>query len=145
MNNGPKEAEVIAAAQEAVDFAKQHFQLTLDYSDKSIQEVEGILARFHDDLPKSAFQRLFRPAPPPEKISQTVVMFGSYVGEVLHRRLSGSRWEQDTSGGRNVLCLTDGERRVWPHTKVHKRIINGPEDNIWHYFTGVIEHWSQKD
>src|SRR2546422_9058183 len=94
MSNGPIEAEVIAAAQEAVDFTRQHLQLTLDYSDKSVQEVEDILARFHDDLPRGVFQRLFRSAPPPEKISQTVVEFGSYVGEVLRRRLSGSRWEK---------------------------------------------------
>ena len=88
---------------------------------------------------------MFRPAPPPEKISQTVVMFGSYVGETLRRRLTGSRWEKDTSRGHGVLCLTDGERKIWPHAKVHKRIVNGPEDNIWHYFNGVIENWNKND
>jgi len=145
MSNGPSEADVIAAAQQAIGFAQQHFQLMLDYSDKSIQDVESVLAQFHDDLPKSVFQRMFRPAPPPEKISQTVVEFGSYVGEALRRRLTGSRWEKDTSGDQIVLCLTDGERKIWPHAKVHKRIVNGPEDNIWHYFNGVIEHWNKND
>ena len=23
---------------------------------------------------------------------------------------------------------------VWPHFKAGKRIVNGPEDNVWHYF-----------
>src|SRR5438477_11138419 len=114
MSNAPTPAQVAAAAQDAVEFARQHFQLTLDYSDNSMEHVERILGRFHDDLPKGVFQRLFRHTPPPEKISQTVITFGSYVGEVLRRRLSGSRWEMDASQGQSVLSLTDGDRRVWP-------------------------------
>jgi len=40
-SNDPTEADVIAAAQDAINFARQYFQLTLDYSDKSIQDAEG--------------------------------------------------------------------------------------------------------
>src|SRR5260370_42396304 len=129
MSDGPSEADVVTAAQQAIDFALQHFQLTLDYSDKSIQDVENVLARFHDDLPKGLFQKIFRSRPSPERISPAVIEFGSYLGETLRRRPSGSRWEKDNSSGRSVLCLTDGERKIWPHAKVHKRIVNDPEEN----------------
>jgi len=138
---GPTEADVQAAAKEAVEFAHEHFQVTLDFSLSSIEEVERILGRFHSELPKGFVARLFRQAPAPEKIFQIVRPFGTYPGEVLRPRLIGSRWETDASRG--VLSLTDGEKRIWPHTKVHTRIVNGAEDNIWHYSQSVIEHWTE--
>jgi len=141
----PTETDVKAAAKEAVEFAREHFQVSLDFSLDSIKEVERILARFHDELPKGFVARIFRRAPEPEKTFQILRLFGSYVGEVLRSNLAGSRWEMDSSRSQGVLSLTDGEKRLWPHTKVHHRIVNGSEDNIWHYSQAVIEHWNAKD
>lgn len=31
---------------------------------------------------------------------------------------------------------------VWPQFKAGKRIINGPEDNLWDYFQMVRERWA---
>ncbi len=33
----------------------------------------------------------------------------------------------------------DGDRLCWPWGRAHKRIVNGLEDNIWHYYQLLIK------
>src|SRR5262249_31555507 len=33
----------------------------------------------------------------------------------------------------------DGDRLCWPWGRAHKRIVNGPEDSIWHYYQLMIK------
>lgn len=116
-----------AYALDAVDFAKQHFSIDLDWSDNSVEHIESILEVLHQDFLQSK--------PTQEKVSSFGKMFGSYVGEVF-RRNHGARWGIITLGEESMPGLeaeiTRGQ--FWPWAKVEKRIENGPEDNVWHYF-----------
>jgi hypothetical protein len=127
---------MVAYAEDAVGYAQQKFSVTLDYSEKSIEQVELILGTLHDSIPKTFFRKLVRKYPNKQEVDQLCKMLGGYVGEVM-RRHWGGEWKMESKAfpGQQVITLhvNDGGD-VWPHFKAGKRIINGPEDNVLHYF-----------
>ncbi len=128
----PQIAEAAGAySQDAVDFAARTFGITLDWSDESIRQVEIILGRLHDDIPHAR--------PPENAIWRFAKVFGSYVGEVLRRR-HGAEWGMVRMGEDSFPGVQQpGGRLCWPWGRAHKRITNGPEDNIWHYYQILTE------
>ena len=123
-----------AYAQDAIDFARAHYSKRLDWSDDSVRHVEEIAAHLHNSLPD--------PPPPEEEILAFAKMFGSYVGEVF-RRNHGAAWGLVALGDQKVPGLKGSHDGVtfWPWVRVHKRLVNGPEDNVWHYYQLLIsEH-----
>ena len=120
-----------AYALDAVDFAKKSFRVKLDWSDQSVQHVEGILAQLHDSLPSAQ--------PDEEAIWSFAKMLGSYVGEVYRKRHSG-RWGMVTLNDQTFpgMQSTSGTN-FWPWARAQKRIVNGPEDNMWHYYKVLLE------
>lgn len=127
----PKIAEIAAAySLDAVDMANANFGIKLDWSDKSVKKVEGMLGCLHDDMAQSN--------PPEEAVWTFAKAFGSYVGEVL-RKNHGGEWGIVTLNGQSFPGMQqDGERLCWPWGRAQKRIVNGPEDNMWHYYQLLI-------
>jgi len=115
-----------AAAESAVEQAAS-FGYTLDYSETSIRSVEVILAALHDSIG--------RDSPPEKEIDRMATMFGAYIGEVIKRKWGG-KWKLESAMHPNqkVLTFETGTIDLWPQFKVGKRLTNGPEDNVWHYF-----------
>src|SRR5258707_15287677 len=68
---------------DAVDFMRDHFHITLDWSDESIKQIEAVMKVMHDDLKQAR--------PSPEQVAQFAKMFGSYVGEG-YRKNHGATW-----------------------------------------------------
>lgn len=146
MSEVPGFSEVMEAyAQDAVDLARQNFQVTLDFSETSIEAVETILDRYSKSIPRNFLQRRLSKSPSAHQMDQVCKMFGAYIGEVF-RRKCGGRWEFDsqTPTGNRVMCLRDGEKRIWPAVKVLKRIKNGPDENVLHYFQAIGSYWTEK-
>jgi hypothetical protein len=116
--------------------------VTLDFSRESVRAVEELLARMHEARPKGLFSRLLSRGPSQEVLFTFAKMYGGYVGEVL-RRTSGGEWylDQELIPGQPTIGLRNGEQRIWPPAKAGKRLINGPEDNVWHYFQVVARDW----
>jgi hypothetical protein len=123
-----------AYSLDCIDFARQHFGLKLDWSDDSIRHIETMLERFHAEL-RSA-------KPSSEQVFQFAKMFGSYVGEVF-RRNHGANWgviTLDSDRFPGMKTARDGVE-FWPWGRVKNRLINGPEDNVWHYYKVLVaEH-----
>lgn len=144
MSTQPTIADMMAAyAQDAVDHAKASCDVTLDYSPESIELTEKVLERLWADMPHGFFARLLRRAPSQDTVATISKMYGGYIGEVV-RRLKGGEWILDTqiSPGDRVISLRRGEQQIFPPAKVHKRLSNGPEDNVWFYFQVLLsEHW----
>jgi hypothetical protein len=128
----PKIAEIAAAySLDSIDLAASNFGVKLDWSDSSVKKVEEILARLHDDMARSN--------PPEEAVWTFAKAFGSYVGEVL-RKHHGGEWGLVNLNGQEFPGIQqDGERLCWPWGRAHKRIVNGPEDNIWHYYQLLLK------
>ncbi len=129
-----------AYALDAVDHAKQAMGVTLDFSVESVRHVESILSTMYEARPKGLVAKLLRRSPSQQAVETFVKMYGGYVGEVL-RRTAGGEWFFDTEimPGSRVIGLRHGESKVWPPAKVFKRLTNGPEDNVWHYFQVITE------
>jgi len=125
-----------AYAEDAVDFARQRFGISLDYSHASVEQVESIAAKLFQSQPKGFVGKLFHKGPSEEEIQTICKMLGGYIGEVL-RRTKGAEWaiNQEFS----AIGLQNGETWLFPPAKIHKRLANGAEDNLWSYFRVVLD------
>jgi hypothetical protein len=124
-----------AYASDAVEFVRERFDFALDWSDQSIAHIESVLGVLHESLADAN--------PSEEQVFGFAKMFGSYVGEVF-RRNHGAAWGLIGSGDTAFVGLrVDGTSwQCWPWGRAQKRIVNGPEDNIWHYYQGLLEKQS---
>lgn len=125
---GKKEAQISVQesmakfAKQAVAFAKQGFKINLDFSDNSIKDLERILEIFHSS---------FTPGhePTEDELQNAAIIWGAYLGETL-RRNYGGEWAVENE----ISVLNIVNFKIFPPSKVYKRLTNGPEDNVAFYF-----------
>lgn len=120
-----------AYALDAVDFARDRFKLSLDWSDASVAHIETMLAEFH--------RQIHSVKPTDEQVLQFAKLFGSYVGEVF-RRNHGATWGIVSLEGQSFpgLKASGPAGLFWPWGRVQNRIRNGPEDDVWHYYQYLL-------
>lgn len=109
-------------AGQAVAYAKQ-YNIILDYTEQSIGKVDEILGVYHENLDR------YDGEDGAETLWNIAVHFGIYLGETLlrtHLEEKGFAW-----------CLKEGmpalkkeNNEMYPISKAHKRILNGPEDDV---------------
>jgi len=119
-------------ATEAVRDAKENNHVLLDYTPESIKTVESILGSVHDQYVKN-----------PSSVSAIGLglAYGAYVGEVIRRSENGAKWERDDPvAGEKSYPLHWGGRVSFPLTWCNKRIVNGPEENVWNKYLALKQH-----
>jgi hypothetical protein len=115
-----------AYALRMIDYAKDTHGIKLDWTDNSIRVVERIAGAFHDEYKKNP--------PSSEEIAPFYKGIGSYIGEVF-RRNHGADWGWVTLEGERFPGMQSKPGSLfWPWGKALNRIVNGPEDNLWHYY-----------
>jgi len=124
----------IESATAVVAFAQQNFGEHLDYSDASIEIVERMLESAH-----AAYRNGQLAA---EEVQKQAQFIGSYIGET-YRRNHGADWGLVTSDGAKAVGLqskSDSKPAglFWPIARVEKRILNGGEDNVLHYYQFLV-------
>ena len=125
-------ANMAKAAQTAVDYAWD-FRVKLDYSPRSVEGLESILAYYSEGLSRAH--------PTEDQIWSMASIFGAYLGELMLKNgLSdkGYAWGMDEQGGYPVLLSEEGFI-VAPIDKVFKRFVNGAEDNVVSFYTYGME------
>ena len=126
-----------AYAEDAVDFARTKFGISLDYASESVERVELIAEQLMQAArPKGLLGKFLRKAPSDEEIQTVCKMLGGYIGEV-YRRNRGGEWGVNQEF--KALGVRQGENWIFPPAKVHKRLTNGSEDNLWSYFRILLE------
>ena len=125
-----------AYSEDAVDFANLKFGMTLDFSSESIEKVEQIADTLYQARPRGFLARIFRRGPSDADVEQICKMLGGYIGEVF-RRNKGGDWAIHPDF--NALGVQRDQAWIFPPSKVHKRLANGPEDNLWSYFRVVLD------
>ena len=104
--------------------AERHFGRPMSFDLESLEEVDAILERLHDDgfgEVTYAFQ----------------CQAAAYIGQVIATQLEGVRWEEgERPMDPRVLTLPGGEE-LNLISKVRKAVRNGSEDSIAH-FVGVV-------
>lgn len=111
-------------AEQAVATGRQ-YQANLDYSERSLRDVEAIMGKL---APKSGAGDL----------TETCKMWGSYLGEVVRRRFGGD-WSIETYPGKEfaTLTLNVAGSKLFPSMKVHRRLTQGSDENIWSFYEMV--------
>jgi hypothetical protein len=112
-------------AAEAVEVARTRYNTSLDYSPESVALLEAnILQPLHEQHRKETF--------PLAREKDEAWRWGAYVGEVI-LRLTAGHWEVDhVAGGPRSYPVVVGRGASFPMGWCRKRILNGPEDNVWH-------------
>jgi hypothetical protein len=114
-------------ASEAVDIADKTYGIKLDYSTESIQKVEVVLGKLHDEM----LQRKST-----EGVRGLAMAFGAYIGESIRKGVPEAKWERDHPvAGEKSYPLHWFGGDSFPIGWCLKRIMNGPEDNVWDKFT----------
>ncbi len=123
------ESMVRAYSQAAVELARE-FKAALDYTDNSVMEVEVILAQFAQDLASAK--------PPADEMDEMCKLWGCYLGEVVRRRFGGE-WGIETYPGKQfaTLTLNVGGNKLFPSMKIHRRLTEGDNDNVWTFYKMV--------
>ncbi len=119
-----------AYSLDAIDLAARNFGWTLDWSEPSIRLVEEMLGQLHEEMADEQ--------PPEDAIWTFAKAFGSYLGEVL-RRHHGGEWGLVTMDGQSLPGFQQKNGALcWPWSRAQKRLVNGPEDNVWHYYSVLV-------
>lgn len=118
-----------AYAQKAVQAARS-FNTQLDYSENSLMELEAILDQFARQMAASQ--------PSSDELSEICKTWGSYFGEVLRHRFGGD-WSIESYPGKSfaTLTLNINGNKIFPSMKVHRRLTEGEQDNIWSFYRMV--------
>lgn len=117
--------------KEAVAIAKEHHGVLLDYSPASVEQVEAILAKLHDE---------YKNRRTTEGQRGLALAFGVYVGEVIRRQAGEGYWEQDHPQlGEGAMPLYWKGHASVPVAWCLKRLANGEEDNVWLKYRLLVE------
>lgn len=108
-------------ASAAADFARTELRQTLDFSEDSIDALDEVLVLVSES--------------PELDLDFEVRLWGSYLGEVLRRRYTGS-WEmtQYPGGASAVPAVEVRGSRVFPLIKVYRRLTMGEEEDLRSFF-----------
>ena len=110
-------------ANEAVKDSRDKNHVELDYSVASIEKVERVLGILHNQYAKN---------PSSISVNGLASAYGAYIGEVIRKSESDARWERDDPvGGEKSYPIIWGGGNSYPMAWCYKRIVNGPEDNVW--------------
>ena len=116
-------------ATEAVDMASKNNGVKLDYTPESIQKVEEVLGKIHDEYERTK---------PSEGVQGVAMAYGAYIGEVIKRIEPGAKWERsDSVGGENSYPLHWRGGTSYVCAWCYRRITNGEEDNVWHKYIAI--------
>jgi hypothetical protein len=127
-------AEMLSAANSAVEHARKYWSTELDFSPRSVEDVELILARMHESIPRRIYEKLYKRGPTPEQMATLSLAYGAYLGEVIRREFGGTWNKEEVNGEPTIALVFDTKNMAFPVAKVWKRLHNGEEDNIWTFY-----------
>jgi len=124
----------------------RQFNVELDYTEQSLEQVEQLLGQLHDELQNG---NMIDSAAPPQLDQQNVDemsrIWGGYLGEVVRRRFGGE-WtiEKYPAGDFLIVTLNVNGAKVFPAMKIHKRLTNGAADDLLLFYRNVRDRLEAK-
>ena len=125
---------LLSAAQE---HAHRVYSTSLDFSERSIADVELILGRMSESIPHGSFQRQIRRRPAAEQIAHIALIYGVYVGEVLRRKLGGEWRLASADGEKTIGVRLPSGIVVYPASQCYRRLMTGAAENVEIFFAGI--------
>jgi len=127
---------LIGNLEMAIRTADEKWGVDLDFSEKSLDGLEAILAKLYELTQQAAARG--EPGPTNDQLNTMCLMWGVYLGEVMRRHFGG-KWKVAPSprNPNGILQLAMGQASTFPQQKIYKRLINGQEDNVAFYFRAM--------
>jgi hypothetical protein len=127
-----------AYAEQAVSAARE-MNITLDYGEDSVHQLERILSQLYEERP--VFLGKAAPGeedPAQQQIDSMSRIWGGYFGEVI-RRCWGGEWTLETYPGTvaPVVTLEVDGAKIFPAMKVYRRLTNGTNDDVAKFYEMV--------
>ncbi|MGR8948278.1 MAG: hypothetical protein ACU84Q_09545 [Gammaproteobacteria bacterium] len=117
-------------ADELTQFAQAQFQVKLDYSEESIEELDALLDQLH--------AMFIEEQPPETQLVPLAQGFGSYIGEVYRRQRGGS-WGWITQDTEVYPGIKQAEGvYFWPWAKALDRIKTNDKPTISDYYHYIV-------
>jgi len=135
------EAAVAGFAQMAVVHAEKFYATRLDFTEKSMEDVQLILERLQETIPRGFFARMTRRGPSDADMLKVATAYGCYTGELL-RQHHGGRWKLMEFPGGTTLALQwgDDEKQLALPLAVAQSILKGEKrHNILLYYQAFAE------
>ncbi len=124
------ETMMAAYAAAAVQLAREHYRQSLDFQPQSLDAFEAVLS----DLTGVADL----------DVDYEVRLWGSYLGELIRLRYSGSWIMADYPGGQSLMPAVDVRgSHIFPLMKVYRRLQSGEQESIAAFFNLVSERLGQ--
>ena len=135
--------ELAAEIERLLSAGRQHAQRVysteLDFSEGSIADLDLILGRMSEMIPRGRLQSLFKRQPAPEQIAGIALMYGIYLGEVLRRKLGGEWRVEIIEGSKAVGLRLPAGVTVYPASETYRRLTKPEEAGVEEFFRKVCE------
>ncbi|MEE9439450.1 MAG: hypothetical protein V3V14_10655 [Saprospiraceae bacterium] len=112
----------------------------MDHSIESIQILEDLISAEIENgepLPNGFFSKHY---------GWKVFCFSSYIGETIIQITDSAKWntnDTDPQGEIEIELESANGMRMWPGQRVLKRIMEGEENNLFHYTQYAIKNMQQ--
>jgi hypothetical protein len=124
----------LASAQE---HAQRLYSTQLDFTERSIADVELILGRLSEAIPHGRLQKLIRKQPSPEQIAHIAIIYGIYVGEVLRRKLGGEWRLESVELQKTIGLRLPAGTIIYPASQTYRRLMTGAAESVEKFFQGI--------
>ena len=106
----------------ALQIAFEHYEIALDFSHQSIDEVETILSNLHEKFTADGDE---------EGIHGIGLEFGFYIGATIQKNTNSGQIAKDhPSIGENTFPFNWNGKSIFPCAWCENRIYDGPEDDV---------------
>lgn len=119
----------VGYALDAVDVVRLNFNIQLDFSEDSIKEVEKLLENLHKLYEKSKLSD--------DRVLDFAKQFSGYIGQVMIQNWGGEWIPESDFTIKNGPALKVKENNLFLLSKVYRRIQNGSEDNVYHFYQAI--------
>lgn len=130
-SNDPVAIKMERFAEQAVMDAWQRYRMRLQIHVSALPEFEQYLGRVSQEPS-------FRQSTEKDQRAEGLIG-GAFVGEAI-RRVHGGTWLEEVPDLKDAgpFPLKLARNTIWPVTWGFKRLINGPEDNVYHKYLVMV-------
>lgn len=136
-SSGKLNADIERFLASAQEHAQRLYSTQLDFTERSIADVELILGRLSESIPHGRLQKLIRKQPPPEQIAHIAIIYGIYLGEVLRRKLGGEWRLEHLEGQKTIGLRLPAGTIVYPASQTYRRLMTGAAENVENFFQSI--------
>ncbi|MDP4535822.1 hypothetical protein Q3O60_06460 [Alkalimonas collagenimarina] len=123
------------SADDAVKYAEEEFQLTLDYSTESLLKLDVLVSALHERQKKQAHAT--------DLLFTLCTIFGAYTGEVFRRHLGGEWFHDKSNTEAPYVCLTYLDKEFPFSSIVYHKIITDGSISIAGYVEQAMSNATQ--